>query len=499
MRAEPVEGITNAPQRRARDRLRLRQVTARDEETRSRAQRWFENAITAWETEGRVTDEEATNLRQQLAEPQFLAVLPHFGVHLTIGVFLRFPIGSITRASYTLLNLLAATLLFLIRRIHWQRWRQYVSIHSPLVVLIAAMPGIGTFAYLASGPIRANHLLLRVGLDAVLLKLPWRVYERTGLRWVNARPRNIAFDELKTDRLPLHLTIWAQSIVLVLGCIAVALFAADILTQLAHAILAPDVPGWVQARRILDLGAEQSLGTWFVVVSLVLLSALLAVVGFVQAREGDGFVKHWFVLAFLALAFSLDEQAKFHDPGGGTAELRERLDLSGPIYFGWVIFGLLSVTVVAVMYRRFASTLPQVTRRLYMLAAGLFVAGEIGFEMLAGWYVDATSQVTGEEDLIYQTLASFEEFLGMAGVVVAIAATLHYLQHYIGEVHVSLSDQTLSSNNHTHALARAEIASSVVDASRTPQATGEALREVSNNGTVSPAIEKSHVIESEVK
>jgi hypothetical protein len=53
---------------------------------------------------------------------------------------------------------------------------------------LSAVPGIGTFAYLAAKPVRRNRLLLRASFDVLLRKVPGRLYERSGLqRWV-ARP-----------------------------------------------------------------------------------------------------------------------------------------------------------------------------------------------------------------------------------------------------------------------------------------------------------------------
>jgi hypothetical protein len=158
------------------------------DETRSARQhwaiQWFEEAIENWHAEGRVDESDAEKLRQKVRSPQFVAVMPHFGVHLGTTLLLRFPLGSIARVGYSAFNLSLVTWRFVTRRIDRHAWREGVGIHSPLVILFAAVPGVGAFSYLASKPIRSDHLLLRVGLDAVLLKFPWRVYERCGLRWI---------------------------------------------------------------------------------------------------------------------------------------------------------------------------------------------------------------------------------------------------------------------------------------------------------------------------
>ncbi|MGK2966067.1 MAG: phosphatase PAP2 family protein, partial [Tepidiformaceae bacterium] len=163
-------------------------IRAKAEHGRDRAGEWITIEIDRWEEEGRFTPEEADKARIQLADPGVQEVLPHFGVHLLIGVALRFPFGSVARVTYVTGNFLLANLRFALRRIDRRKWRRELSIHSPLVILIAAMPGIGTSSYLASGPLLANRSILRVALDAVGEKFPGQVYRRTGLRRIIAKP-----------------------------------------------------------------------------------------------------------------------------------------------------------------------------------------------------------------------------------------------------------------------------------------------------------------------
>jgi hypothetical protein len=410
----------------------------RKAQRRTRAQRWLEGSIAAWERDGRVSAREAEQLRQDLNEPTVLAVLPHFGVHLAIGAVLRFPIGSIMRASYTALNLLLATLRLLVRNIDRRQWRQALGIHSPLVILIAGMPGIGTFAYLASKPVRSHHLLLRVGLDAVLLMLPFHVYERTGLRWVIARPNTEA--RARMDRTsPPKVTVWAPDIVLVLGLIVGALVAADLLTLVVveFGVVDPTGRGWDSIVRVFDLNAERSFGTWYSAFALITLSLLLGAIGLAKRHLGDRYVKHWLLLALLTLGFSIDEVVQLHDlDGSGWQDLRDRIGLTGPLHYSWVIVGMLSVVVVAYSYRRFIGHLPSATRWLYFLAAALFVGGEVVMEMLSGWYVD----VAGGPDVIYQVLTTVEETLAIVGIFVAIAATLQFVQSNFGGVSIALGE-----------------------------------------------------------
>ena len=104
------------------------------------------------------------------------------GHHFRVGLVLRFPFGSIARFSYTAVSLLVASCLLLVRKRSRKQWRESFSIHSPLVMLIAGLPGVGTFAYLTSKPIRSQGRLGRLALDAVGEKIPFRLYKRSGIQ-----------------------------------------------------------------------------------------------------------------------------------------------------------------------------------------------------------------------------------------------------------------------------------------------------------------------------
>lgn len=149
---------------------------------------WMTTSVDTWQDEGRITSKEATELRAQMDTPMFQAVLPHLGAHLIITVFLRFPFGSLARMAWTGYALGAATVKLVARKIDRREWKQTWDIHSPLVLLLAAIPGFGAFSYLAAKPVRSNRLLMRVTLDAVMHKVPWQLYQRSGVRRIIARP-----------------------------------------------------------------------------------------------------------------------------------------------------------------------------------------------------------------------------------------------------------------------------------------------------------------------
>jgi hypothetical protein len=261
---------------------------------------------------------------------------------------------------------------------------------------------------------------------------------RAGVRWFRTRSTTTpSADSAAARQPPLTVSLWAQDLVLLLWCIVGGLAVADFLSQVAVelGIIDPAAFLWEAVIPRFDLNEESSFGTWYAGCSLFLLAALLGGIAFVQLRDGARGRWHWLVLAILPLGFSIDEIAKLHDPGGARFHaLRDQLHLSGPFLYSWVLFGLVSVVVVALVYRHFVAGLPPTTRRLYLLAAALFVAGELVVEMSSGWYLDAV----GTKDLVYQTLTTIEETLSMAGIVVALTGTLHYLQHTFTDIRIGL-------------------------------------------------------------
>jgi undecaprenyl-diphosphatase len=156
--------------------------------SREKAQGFMDRAVATWEREERIGAGEAAMLRAQMAEPTFQAMLPYLGAHVIVSIPLRFPIGSIVRPLMVLGALGVATGRLFMRRIDRAEWGRAWSIHSPLVIVLAAVPGFGSFAYLAAKPVRANRLLLRTLTDAVMKKVPWNLYQRSGLRRLVARP-----------------------------------------------------------------------------------------------------------------------------------------------------------------------------------------------------------------------------------------------------------------------------------------------------------------------
>ncbi len=156
-----------------------------------KAMSWVDAGVTRWETEGRLTMDETVTLREQIVQPDFQTMMPYLGGHILLSIPLRFPFGCIIRPLLVAGALGWSTVLLMRRKIDRAEWKRAFGIHSPLVMLVAAIPGAGSVAYLASEPIRRNRLMMRVMTDAMLYKLPKQLYLKSGTRKWIARPARV--------------------------------------------------------------------------------------------------------------------------------------------------------------------------------------------------------------------------------------------------------------------------------------------------------------------
>lgn len=222
----------------------------------------------------------------------------------------------------------------------------------------------------------------------------------------------------------MEIRIDARSTALCLMVIVIALAAAHIGGMVARYVL-----GYEYAFGLIDtfnLNFENNVPTFFATFMLVACAASLAVIARHSAAV-DGSATYWKWLAILFLFLAVDEDASLHELL--IQPMRERLPFAGPLYFAWVVPYGLAVLVVGLVYVRFIRTLPVRTRRLFVAAGSVYLAGALGFELAGGWYL---SQADASEDLRYSLLVAAEESLEMSGIVLFIYALLDHLRQRLG-------------------------------------------------------------------
>lgn len=169
---------------------------------------------------------------------------------------------------------------------------------------------------------------------------------------------------------------------------------------------------------LVDFGRESNLPTFYST-SLFLLNALLFALVASSARWLSKERNGWLLLAAVFAFLGLDEFAmiheKFIDP------VRELLGSGGYLYFAWVIPYAAAAAVLALFTVPLIWSLGWRFRLLFGLAAGIFLAGAVGMEMLGGRYFEA---VEGNIDLRYRLFQTAEESLEFSGLIILVYTLL---------------------------------------------------------------------------
>lgn len=177
--------------------------------------------------------------------------------------------------------------------------------------------------------------------------------------------------------------------------------------------------------RVFSMGGEPTIPTWFAIVQLMALSALLIVVG-IRVRARGGRFLPWGLLAALATYVSIDEQVKIHETL--VDPMRELFGItSGPFLLAWVIPALALVGIVGVVFLPFFLRLPVATRWRFTLAVVVFVSGAVGMEMIDAGTFEYLKQFGIWEMRIKSMMYGLEELLELLGVSLAIWAVLRHL------------------------------------------------------------------------
>ena len=187
---------------------------------------------------------------------------------------------------------------------------------------------------------------------------------------------------------------------------------------------------------LFDLDREANVPTYFASLMLLFCSALLMLMGMLKTERKDPLCRYWKALGLVFLYLSVDEAATLHETL--VVPVRMVLHTSGVLYFAWVIPYGIGGFILLVVFLRFIIHLPPKTRWLTVLAGLVYVGGAMGFELIAGYYVDRL----GGRDVIYGFLATVEESLEMIGLVIFAYALMSHLESESGLFQIHFASQT---------------------------------------------------------
>lgn len=170
---------------------------------------------------------------------------------------------------------------------------------------------------------------------------------------------------------------------------------------------------------IFNFDGERNIPTLYSSLTLILSSALLTRIALEHRRNHDSNFL-WFMLAAIFAFLAIDETVSLHELL--TEYIRETFNLSGLLYYAWVVPYMAGLGVFILIYLKFLMKLPTRTRFLFVLSGSIFVTGAIVLEMFAGVQYASHGKLT----LLSRALYTLEELGEMSGIALFIYALLDY-------------------------------------------------------------------------
>jgi hypothetical protein len=168
---------------------------------------------------------------------------------------------------------------------------------------------------------------------------------------------------------------------------------------------------------LLSMSYEGNVPTLYTAAILALASLLLAIAAKAAKKAGERFVLHWWVLSLGFAYITVDEVLSFHEMAGTI------FNLSGVLYFSWVVPAAIVVVLVGLSYLPFLRHLPPRTRYRFLIAGAIYVGGAVGMELPLGYWTEQH----GSHNLGYGLIDAVEESLEMLGVNLFILWLIDHL------------------------------------------------------------------------
>lgn len=173
--------------------------------------------------------------------------------------------------------------------------------------------------------------------------------------------------------------------------------------------------------RLFDMGQEANIPTYWSSLALLVAGILPLLIARDCRRLERPFVSHWTFLGLGFIYLSVDEAAQIHEGVVAMAWLHFFEPGEGIWHYVWIIPAMAAVSVILLAYIPFLLHLPRRYAVMFVTAAGLFLGGSIGMEM-----VEATLDFHGRTSLMHVSRL-VEETLEISGVTWFVYALLSYV------------------------------------------------------------------------
>lgn len=181
-----------------------------------------------------------------------------------------------------------------------------------------------------------------------------------------------------------------------------------------------------------DVMAEGNIPSWYSGALLLVSAILLAAIAADPRTRRAKYSERWAFLAVLFVILSLDEIAYLHE-GIGSFMRQQGFDT---IKIGWILPASIFVVVAGLWFAPFILSLPQKTKRLFIISASVFLTGALGLEIVDNFLV---SDFDVQSPTIL-TSNHLQDLLEMFGVSIFIYALLSHIGAYLNPLRLSISE-----------------------------------------------------------
>jgi len=231
-----------------------------------------------------------------------------------------------------------------------------------------------------------------------------------------------------------QLVVRPERIALALSLVVAALVLGHVMAVVVDRAIGHDVfPGSEVFVRLFSLDGELNVPSWYSASALLGGAGVALLIG--CTRSGEPAARGpWLVLAAVLTFLSVDEAAVIHEELSRPLTDQVGLNQADWMFWAWVLPYTGVALVLVLVSWRFVSRLPASTRRMFVVAGGMYVAGAAGLELVGSrLYED------GAVSLAYLTVVGIEETLEMAAVVTFAYALLRYAKERFGPIQLAWS------------------------------------------------------------
>ena len=236
-------------------------------------------------------------------------------------------------------------------------------------------------------------------------------------------------------------TIPAKPVFFALAIAAVVFAALGFAAEYAGTMEDHDVL-WAFAR-LFDFGQEGNFINWYQSVTLFGCAVLLGVIALLKKHARAPSVALWVLMALVMAFVGVDEAAQIHDLTMNAVIAALSGDEVSPengargedAAFGssmWMLIYVPVLIVLGFVYIRFFLALPKRTRWGFAIAAGLYIGGAVGVELI----YEKVSEAAGGDTAAAFALDAASELGEMLGVAVFAGTLAAYIAREHGGMRV---------------------------------------------------------------